>query len=71
MKLAKFDSLLENAKNNDITVKILTRTGTESERSRGAYDICYERKLEMKFLDELNAKNQEVSLINLSEQEDI
>ena len=66
-KLVKFDTLLENAKNNDVTVKILTRTGTERERSRGAYDICHERKLEMKFLDELNAKSLRFILIDNDE----
>lgn len=66
LKLIEFDKLLENAKNNDVTIKIITRTGTEPERSRGAYDICDQHDLEeeMKFLDILNAKNLRFTLVD-------
>lgn len=62
----EFDKLVENAKNNDITVRIITRTGTEPERSRGAYDICVQHNLEneIKFSGILNAKVLRCTLID-------
>ncbi len=64
-KLIIFDNLLQEAK-KDLTVNIITRTGTERERSRGAYDMCYTHNLKdnMKFSDILNAKNLRFTLID-------
>ncbi len=65
-KLVEFDRLLENAKNNNIVVRIITRTGTEPERSRGAYDMCEQHDLrnQMKFSGILNAKALRCTLID-------
>lgn len=65
-KLIMFDKLLQEAKDNDLTVKIITRTGTEPERSRGAYDMCNTHDLEenIKFVNVLNAKNLRFTLID-------
>lgn len=65
-KLIEFDKLLENAKNNKIDVRIITRTGSEPERSRGAYDICIHRNLkdEIRFSSIFNAKILRCTLID-------
>lgn len=65
-KLVEFDKLLENAKNDGITVRIITRTGTEPERSRGAYDMCVQHDLvkHIKFSGILNAKALRCTLID-------
>ena len=63
-KIVEFDEVLEQAKNKGVTVKLLTPTGYERERSRGAYDVCIQRRLNIKFLDTLNDKDLRFSLID-------
>lgn len=68
-KYIEFDSLLEHAKNKGKLVKILTRTGTESERSQGAYDICIQHNLKnaMKFSPIHNSKPLRCTIIDEEE----